>query len=85
MDYDAVAESGRISGLARDGAAEPISRVQTLRRGKGQDKKRLPVQLTTIRVGNHTRDPYSIGSVDSTHKHTHTCIHTYMGGSMRVA
>ena len=38
----------------RDGTAEPVSRDQVLRRERGYGKHFL-VQLTTNRIGNHTR------------------------------
>ena len=44
-----------MSRLTRDGTAEPISRDQILRRERGQGIFVFPVQLTTSRIGNHTR------------------------------
>ena len=43
----------RMSGLARDGTAEPVSRDDIFRRANGnrKKKKKLPVQLTASRVG----------------------------------
>ena len=41
----------RMSGLTRDGTAEPVSRDQILRRERGQGKIHFfPVQLTTSRI-----------------------------------
>ena len=45
----------RISGLARDGTAEPVPGGQTLRREGAQGKNIFPVQLTTNRIGYHTQ------------------------------
>ena len=46
---DAVAE--RMSGLTRDGTAEPVSRDQIIR--KERNKKRIfPIQLITGGIGN---------------------------------
>ena len=62
---DAAAELGRnpvsleMSRLTRDGTAEPISRDQILRHGRGQGSIIFPVQLTTSRIGNYPLDPYS--------------------------
>ena len=45
----------KISWLTRDGTAEPVSRDQILRRERGQETSTFLVQLTTSRIGNHTR------------------------------
>ena len=49
-----------MSGLVRDGTAEPLPRDQTLRREPREEKIVFPVQLTTRRIGNHPYpvDPY---------------------------
>ena len=44
-----------MSGQTQDGTVEPISRKQFLRREREQGKNIFSVQLTTSRVGNHTR------------------------------
>ena len=44
-----------MSRLTRDGTAEPVSRDQILRHARGQGNIFFPVQLTTSRIGNHTR------------------------------
>ena len=44
-----------MSRLTLDGTAEPVSRDQILRIERGQGKINFPVQLTTSRIGNHTR------------------------------
>ena len=44
-----------MSRLTRDGKAEPVSRDQILRHARGQGNIIFPVQLTTSRIGNHTR------------------------------
>ena len=44
----------RMSALTRDATPEPVSRDQILRRERGQRNLCFPVQLTTIRIGNHT-------------------------------
>ena len=51
----------RMSGLARAGAAEYVSRHEILRRERGQGetsftgRNYFPFELTTNRVGSHTR------------------------------
>ena len=64
-----------MSGLTRDGTAEPVSRDQILRRNREQEKIIFPVQLTTGRIGEpYPVDPYSAESPD------HTCsLHTNSG------
>ena len=42
-----------MSRLTRDGTAEPVSRHQFLGANGDKDKK-IPVQLTTIKIGNRT-------------------------------
>ena len=44
-----------MSGLTRDGTAEPVSREQILRHERGQRKIIFPVQPVTSRIGNHNR------------------------------
>ena len=44
--------SRKMSRLARDGTAEPVSRDQILRHERGQGKIIFPVQLITSRIGN---------------------------------
>ena len=53
-----------MSGLTRDGTAEPLPRDQILRREPRQEKIVFRVQLTTRRIGNPTFsvDPHSAGS-----------------------
>ena len=44
-----------------DGSAEPVSRAQIiLRRKRGQGKLISPVQMTTVKIGNHTRSMSSL-------------------------
>ena len=45
----------RMSELTPGGTAKPASRDQSLRRERGQGKCTFPVQLTTSRIGSHTR------------------------------
>ena len=44
-----------MSVLTWDGTANPVLREQMFRRERGQEKKHFPVQLTTSKIGNHTR------------------------------
>ena len=44
-----------MSRLTRDGAAEPVSRDQIIRRERRQEILLFPVQLTTCGIGNLTR------------------------------
>ena len=44
-----------MSGLTRDGTAEPVSRDQIVRRERGHGRNHFIVHLTTSRIGNHTR------------------------------
>ena len=49
----------RMSRLTRDGTAEPVTRDQIIRHERGQTKKKT-VQLTSSRIGNHTRLNYTL-------------------------
>ena len=49
-----------MSGLTRDGTVEPASRDQFLRLERGYVKHYFPVQLTTSRIGNHTRSIHTL-------------------------
>ena len=44
-----------MSRLTQDGAAEPVSRDQILRRERGQEISIFPVQVTTSSIDNLTR------------------------------
>ena len=46
-----------MSRLTRDGTGEPVSRYRTLRHERNAEREIFifPVQLTTSRIGNHTR------------------------------
>ena len=44
-----------MSGLTRDGTAEPVPRDEILRRTRRQGKMILLFQLTTSRIGSVTR------------------------------
>ena len=59
--------------LTRDGATEPVSRDQILRRKWGQGKCIFPVQLTTSRIGNLTRLILTLAVCGD-----HTYIHTWV-------
>ena len=51
-----------MSELTRDGTAEPVSRDHMLRRERGQEKNKIPIQLTTSKINNpepYAVDPYS--------------------------
>ena len=45
-----------MSGLTRDGTAEPVSQDQILRREQGQGKFIFPVQLTTSRIEDQSAE-----------------------------
>ena len=45
-----------MSGLTRDGTAEPVSQDQILRREQGQEKFIFPVQLTTSRIEDQSAE-----------------------------
>ena len=69
--------SVKMSRLARDGTAEPVSRDQILRRERGQGNIHFPVQLTTSRIGNLTRLIHTLARCDDVmcnfiNTHTHT-------------
>ena len=62
IDDDDSAWARRMSRLAQDGTAEPVSRDKVIRRERGQRgiypfswNFIVPVQLTTSRIGNLTR------------------------------
>ena len=63
-----------MSRLTRDGTAEPVSRDQILRHGRGQGNTIFPVQLTTSRIGNLTRLIHTLLYVMT----IHTYIHAYI-------
>ena len=55
IDAVAFAASIRLSELAQDGTAEPVLRdLNSQARTGTETKKKLPVQLTTSKVGNRT-------------------------------
>ena len=58
----------RMSGLTRDGTAEPTSQGQTLRRERGQGRSIFPVELTTSRIGNLTQLIHTVLKVLTTHR-----------------
>ena len=64
---DDSASVGKMSGLTRDGTAEPASQGQTLRRERGQGKSIFPVELTTGRIGNLTQLIHTVLKVLTTH------------------
>ena len=53
-----------MSGLARDGTAEPAPRDQILRRERGQTKTRFPAQVTTNRIAAIIAIPVDAQPVD---------------------
>ena len=63
-----------MSGLTRDGTVEPASRDQFLRLERGYGKHYFPVQLTTSRVGNHTRSIHTLLKVLAIYTYS-TCSH----------
>ena len=58
-----------MSGLTRDGTAEPASCDQILRLERGSRKHYFPGLLTSSRIGNHTRSIHTLLKV--------LAIHTY--------
>ena len=59
--------------LTRDGTAEPVSRDQTLRHERGQEKKYFSCSADHVQDGQpYPVDPYSCYMCD------HTYIHTYI-------
>ena len=58
-----------MTGLARDGTAEPVSRDQILKHEQGQGKNILCVQVTTNRIGNtiYTRSIHTLQKVLAIH------------------
>ena len=64
-----------MSGLTRDGTAEPVPRDQILRCERGPGKKKIPVQLTTRRIGQPNRlMPNLLINVMAVHEHTYMSI-----------
>ena len=61
--------------LTRDGMAEPVSRDQILRHARGQGNIVFPVQLTTSRIGNHTRLIHTLLYVMTIHTYIHTLLY----------
>ena len=56
-----------MSRLTRDGTAEPVSRDQILRRGRGQELFIFLFQLTTSRIGNLTRLIHALAKCGTIH------------------
>ena len=67
-----------MSRLTRDGTAEPVSRDQILRHGRGQGNIIFSVQLTTSRIGNLTRLIHTLLYVMTIHTYIHTYMYTYI-------
>ena len=65
-----------MSRLMRDGAAEPVSRDQILRRERGQENIFFPVELAANRIGNLTRLIHTVLKMLTIH-----FIHTYTRSS----
>ena len=65
-----------MSGLTRDGTGRPnLTREINLSGANGDRKKSVfPDQLTTSRIGNHTRLMPSPLKVMTTHTHTHITV-----------
>ena len=72
-----------MSRLTRDGAAEPVSRYQILRRVRGQGNIHFPYSAELEQDWQpYPVDPYSaiiICNVINGHTYIHTYIHTYWG------
>ena len=61
-----------MSGLARDGTAEPASCDQILRLERGYGKHYFPGLLTTSRIGNHTRSIHTLLKVLAIYRYTYS-------------
>ena len=61
-----------MSGLTRDGMAEPNSRDKLSGANGDRENSVFSVQLTTSRIDNYTRLMPSLLNVMTTHTHTHT-------------
>ena len=59
-----------MSGLTRDGTAEPASRDQILRLQRGYGKHYFPGLLTTSRIGNYIRSIHTLLKVPAIHTHS---------------
>ena len=72
-----------MSGLMRDGTRPNLTRETKLSGANGdREIPVFPVELTTSRIGNHTRLMPSLLKVMTTHTHTHTHTHILYGGSV---
>ena len=69
-----------MSRLTRDGAAEPVSQDQILRRERGQGNIYFPAQLTTSRIGNITRLILTLAICVTIYTYKHTIIHQQIVG-----
>ena len=58
--------------LTRDGTDKLVSGDQILRRERGQGKLIFPLQLTTSKIGNHTRLIHTLLYGITIHKYIHT-------------
>ena len=66
-----------MSRLTRDGTAEPVSRDQFSGANGDREIFIFPVQLTTSRIGNHTRLIHTLLYVMTIQTDIHTDRHTY--------
>ena len=64
-----------MSGLARDGKNEPVSRDEVVRRKWGQGNKCFLVRLTKSRVGKRTRLIHTTMNVVIIHTHISSVTH----------
>lgn len=64
----------RLSGLMRDGAADPNSRDQIFSGVNGNRKPIFPVQLTTNRIRNHILFMPNVLRVITTETHLHVSV-----------
>ena len=64
--YSLSVENGW-AGAERDGTAEPVSQGQLLKRERDREIFIFPVQLTTDRIGNHTRLIHTLLKVMAIH------------------
>ena len=61
-----------MSRLIRDGTAEPVSRDQILSANADREMFIFSVQLTTSRIGNHTRLIHILAICVTIHTYIHT-------------
>ena len=74
--------SREMSGLTRDGTAEPVSQDQIIRRKRGQGNIDFPCSADHVQDWQpYAVDPYSCYMCD--HKYIHTCVGVFTPNSWR--